>query len=138
MARTPSRFKGLVGSVVTLPLVLPPVATGLPGEIPPAMVSDGSSVERMQDARPGPLSLVEGSQVVFLVRGMDAVVRQRKADQQRFHAEIGLEIPDDRDRSAHGDHHQVAFLQQVYRQEQFIHIFIAGVGDQDHQRAFLL
>src|SRR5262245_54312696 len=34
---------------------------------------------------------------------MDAIVGEAEADQQGFHAEHLLEIPDDRDRSAHAD-----------------------------------
>src|SRR6185312_2645955 len=36
---------------------------------------------------------------------MDAVVGKAEADQKRFHAEIGLEIADDRDRAAAAGHH---------------------------------
>ena len=43
--------------------------------------------DAVEDARPRPLALVEGGEVVFLVGRMDAVVGQAEADQQRLHAE---------------------------------------------------
>ena len=53
--------------------------------------------------RPGACALVERGEVVFLVRGVHAVVVEGEADQQRVHAEHVLEIADDRDRTAGAD-----------------------------------
>ena len=59
--------------------------------------------QRRDDARPGARALVERGEVVLLVRRMHAVVVEPEADQQRVHAEHGLEIADDRDRAARAD-----------------------------------
>src|SRR4029450_91844 len=59
--------------------------------------------ERGEDTRPGADALVVALEVVLLVRRMDVVVVETKADQEAGEAEAALEIGDDRDRSAGAD-----------------------------------
>mgnify|MGYP007089541422 CR=1 FL=1 len=46
---------------------------------------------------------MEARQIIFLVGGMDAVIIQPEADQQRIQPQNPLEIPDNRDRPARAD-----------------------------------
>ena len=54
--------------------------------------------KRGEDPRPAPCSLFEAADVVFLVRGMDAIVVEPETDQQAVHAEGVAERRHDRDR----------------------------------------
>ena len=56
--------------------------------------------QRREDAGPGADALVVALEVVLLVRRMDVVVVETKADQEAVEAQRTLEIRDDRDRCA--------------------------------------
>src|SRR3569833_2989092 len=58
---------------------------------------------RVEDARPRADALVVGRDVELLVRRMHPIVVERKADEQRVHAQHVLEVADDRDRAARAD-----------------------------------
>src|SRR6476619_2217682 len=59
--------------------------------------------ERRQNPRPRADAFVKAFEVVFLVRRMDVIVVEAKADQHGVEAERALEIGDDRDRGAGAD-----------------------------------
>src|SRR5690349_9971196 len=56
--------------------------------------------QRGEDTGPGADAFLEAAQIVLLVRRVDVVVIEAKADQQRVEPERTLEIGDDRDRGA--------------------------------------
>ena len=45
---------------------------------------------------------MEAAQIVFLVRGMDAIVLEPKSDENGIHVQDLLELTINRDRPAHG------------------------------------
>src|SRR5260370_39036286 len=63
--------------------------------------------QRLQNPRPASRALVEAREIVLFVRRVDAVVIQRKADQQRVDADEPLEIRNDRDRAPASDQNRL-------------------------------
>src|SRR5580704_13070057 len=56
--------------------------------------------EGRQNACPAAGALMKGGQIVFLVRGVHAVIVERKADEDGVHPEYPLEVTDDWDGAA--------------------------------------
>src|SRR6202140_59985 len=62
--------------------------------------------QRRQNPRPAADTFVKARQIELLIGRMHAIVIEREADHQRIHAEHGLEIADDRNRTAGADGHR--------------------------------
>src|SRR3984957_2161809 len=74
-----------------------------------AEATPGSRADGRQDARPGARPLMERRPVVFLVGRVDAVVVERKANQEAVQIEFALERADDRNRPAAADQRRRLF-----------------------------
>src|SRR5215470_1207915 len=75
-----------------------------------ATLSRGNGIDRTklgQNARPTPGAFGEAPQIVLLIRRMDTVILEGKADQERVHAEPGAERLDNGNRTAAADHHRL-------------------------------
>src|SRR5262245_22587463 len=60
-----------------------------------------------ENTRPAPCAFGEAPQIVLLIRRMDTVVVEGKADQERIHPELAAEGFDNWNRSAAADHHRL-------------------------------
>src|SRR5579859_3608227 len=78
----------------------PPKPCGAPRQTPPSNSYRNLLRERSENSRPGANTLVEAPEIVLLVRRMNVVIVERKADQKRVQTQRTLEVRDDRDRGA--------------------------------------